>query len=57
MTSVIRPSKSRFFAPQGQHVAPINAKVGTGEQTAGPLPRGKFSIALSGETTDRIKKS
>ena len=25
--------ENRFFAPQGQHVAPINVKFGTGERT------------------------
>jgi len=72
-----------FFAPQGRHVAPINVKFGTGEQTDRRVrPRAKFhvyggihvgiqpremskfqilainlSVAPSGETTDRIKKS
>ena len=28
-------SQNRFSAPQGQHVAPINVKFGTGERTEG----------------------
>ena len=32
----------RIFAPQGPHVAPIGAKLGTEEGTEGPLLRAKF---------------
>ena len=37
-------SKNGFFAPRGRHIAPINVKFGTGERTAGLLPRGKFHV-------------
>jgi len=36
--------KMVFFALQGWHIAPINVKFGTGEGTAGLLPRAKFHI-------------
>jgi len=36
--------KNGFFAPQRRHVASINVKFGTEEQTAGTLPFVKFQI-------------
>ena len=49
-------SKNGFFAPQGQHIAPINVKFGTGERTSPPCQISRLSGQKCGNTAPKTVK-